>query len=126
MQQVGVINIDAHLDVRPQKHGKEHSGSPFRRLLETPGFLGSNFVEFAAQGTQCSAIHAQFITEQHKGKIYWLSQVQKQGAVTLFKQVLQDLPEHVFVSFDIDSIVASDCPGVSCPSGMQICNIYKE
>lgn len=31
---VGVINIDAHLDVRPLKEGKVHSGSPFRLLLE--------------------------------------------------------------------------------------------
>lgn len=31
---VGVVNIDAHLDVRPLKDGKVHSGSPFRLLLE--------------------------------------------------------------------------------------------
>ncbi len=31
---VGVINIDAHLDVRPKKEGRVHSGSPFRLLLE--------------------------------------------------------------------------------------------
>lgn len=31
---VGVINIDAHLDVRPLKDGKAHSGSPFRQMLE--------------------------------------------------------------------------------------------
>lgn len=31
---IGVVNIDAHLDVRPLKEGKVHSGSPFRLLLE--------------------------------------------------------------------------------------------
>jgi|JI10StandDraft_1071094.scaffolds.fasta_scaffold2170374_1 formiminoglutamase len=30
---VGVINIDAHFDVRPLKEGKAHSGSPFRLML---------------------------------------------------------------------------------------------
>lgn len=29
----GVMNIDSHLDVRPLKEGKAHSGSPFRLLL---------------------------------------------------------------------------------------------
>ena len=34
-----VINIDAHLDVRPLKQGNQvHSGSPFRLLLEDPRF----------------------------------------------------------------------------------------
>lgn len=31
---MGVINIDAHLDVRPLKNNQVHSGSPFRLLLE--------------------------------------------------------------------------------------------
>jgi formiminoglutamase len=31
---IAVINIDAHLDVRPLKEGKVHSGSPFRLLNE--------------------------------------------------------------------------------------------
>lgn len=30
---IGVINIDAHFDVRPLKEGLAHSGSPFRQLL---------------------------------------------------------------------------------------------
>src|SRR5262249_12850813 len=33
---VGVINLDAHLDVRPLINGKGHSGSPFRQALEHP------------------------------------------------------------------------------------------
>lgn len=36
---VGVVNIDAHLDVRPLKDGKVHSGSPFRLLLENGIYL---------------------------------------------------------------------------------------
>lgn len=73
---VGVVNIDAHLDVRPQKQGLvqlvpalwlqpvhetglEHSGSPFRLLLEDPDFAVCNgsFVEFAAQ-VAMSRLHA--------------------------------------------------------------------
>ena len=39
-QSIVVINIDAHLDVRPLKEGnKAHSGSPFRQLLEDQRFL---------------------------------------------------------------------------------------
>ena len=49
-KEIGVINIDAHFDVRPKKEGKVHSGSPFRMLLENSNFQGKNFVEFATQG----------------------------------------------------------------------------
>lgn len=63
---VGIINIDAHLDVRPLKDGKAHSGSPFRQLLEDERFSGKNFVEFAAQGNQCSADHVAYIA--HKAR----------------------------------------------------------
>eukprot|EP00499_Haloplacidia_sp_CaronLabIsolate_P003518 CAMPEP_0196779476 /NCGR_PEP_ID=MMETSP1104-20130614/6407_1 /TAXON_ID=33652 /ORGANISM="Cafeteria sp., Strain Caron Lab Isolate" /LENGTH=228 /DNA_ID=CAMNT_0042149657 /DNA_START=29 /DNA_END=712 /DNA_ORIENTATION=+ len=72
---VGVINIDAHLDVRPPlPDGRHHSGSPFRRLLEDPRFaaLGGTFIEFAAQGSQCAAAHADYVTSKG-GRIEWLS-----------------------------------------------------
>ena len=62
-KRIGVINIDAHFDVRPLKDGKAHSGSPFRLLLEDPDFLEVNgkFVEFASQGSQCSKPHYDFL-----------------------------------------------------------------
>ncbi|ELR23900.1 arginase [Acanthamoeba castellanii str. Neff] len=101
---MAAINIDAHFDVRPLKEGKVHSGSPFRLLIEDDRFQGEHFVEFASQGNQCSAVHAQYITE-HKGKIVWLSDIKKRC-------------EAIFVSFDIDSIKSSDCPGVSAPGAV--------
>jgi hypothetical protein len=57
---VVVVNIDAHLDVRPLKDGRAHSGSPFRLMLQDPlwATAGGHFTEFAAQGGQCSAEHA--------------------------------------------------------------------
>ena len=115
---IGVVNIDAHLDVRPLIDGKAHSGSPFRQLLEDDVFkaAGGSFCEFAVQGNQCSADHAQFV-EQHGGKLIWLSQLRKKDVSTAFKDLLHSFGDKTtFVSFDIDSIRGSDCPGVSCPA----------
>ena len=115
---VGVINIDAHLDVRPLKGGQAHSGSPFRLLLEDKRFKGKNFIEFAAQGSQCSGEHAKYVRGKN-GRIQWLEDIQKQGpAVNGFQDSLEDLASNcssLFVSFDLDSIAGSDAPGVSCP-----------
>lgn len=114
-KKVGVINIDAHFDVRPKKLGKVHSGSPFRMLLEEENFDGSNFVEFASQGIQCSKDHFDYLQSKNS-KVYWLSQIQKEGVVKSFTSVLDNLPNDIFISFDIDSIQSSDVPGVSCPA----------
>ena len=99
--QIGVINIDAHLDVRPLKDGLAHSGSPFRQLLEDERFAAAVnggtlavdgdegadgrssvqrqacplFAEFAAQGNQCSQQHADFVMQTHGQRIYWLSEL---------------------------------------------------
>ena len=55
--EIGVVNIDAHLDARPLVNGKPHSGSPFRQLLEHEKFKSDEgvFHEFAVQGL--SLIH---------------------------------------------------------------------
>ena len=115
---VACVNIDAHLDVRPRKLGKVHSGSPFRLLLEDERFEAKNFVEFAAQGSQCSQIHADWVTEKG-ARIMWLSQVKKHagGAAGAFRELLASWPENAagFVSFDLDSVSSEYAPGVSCP-----------
>lgn len=116
-QSVGVVNVDAHLDVRPLKDGQAHSGSPFRLLLEDPRFQGKNFVEFASQGSQCSREHAEY-AKSRGAHILWLDHIQEKGdPVTAFRETLGNLAwqcDSIFVSFDLDSVC--DAPGVSCPA----------
>ena len=121
LQTIGVVNIDAHLDVRPPVDGKANSGTPFRQILEYNNANNANFStqlwEFAAQGSQCSKTHADYVKE-NGGYILWLKDV-IHDAPAKFKEILIDWQsniQHGFVSFDMDSIKASDCPGVSCPA----------
>ncbi|KAJ3229067.1 hypothetical protein HDU81_005682 [Chytriomyces hyalinus] len=126
---IGVINIDAHLDVRPRNAQNEvHSGTPFRQLLEDERFIhgqsqsaatAPNFVEFAAQGSQCAQSHADYVTESG-GAIVWLDAVQESvSAKACFVNTLNGMGgDRLFVSFDLDSVHGGDAPGVSCPSPM--------
>jgi formiminoglutamase len=115
---VGVVNVDAHLDVRPRVDGLAHSGSPFRLLLEDERFEGRNFIEFAAQGSQTSREHADYVRGK-KGRILWLSELRREGpADGVFRNCLGDLAWRcpaVFVSFDLDVLASYEAPGVSCP-----------
>ena len=125
----GVINIDAHFDVRPRKNGLEHSGSPFRMMLESDIYQKNNgfFTEFACQGHQCSMKQYQYIKSNKNTNVYWLDKdLRKNEKLNLgsideqfckcLKQMIGENNRKLFVSFDIDSIRESDCCGVSCPS----------
>lgn len=113
-----VVNLDAHLDVRPYlEGGLRHSGSPFYALLEDARFQGK-LVEFAAQGAQCSAAHVKYVVDKG-GEVKWLGGLRRSGgsAADDFVQVLGPVSnQSIFVSFDLDSIAGRDMPGVSCPS----------
>lgn len=50
-----VLNIDAHLDVRPVENNKLHSGTPFRRFVEK--FGGHHLVEWGIQPQSTSLQH---------------------------------------------------------------------
>jgi len=118
---IGVVNIDAHLDVRPLVEGKANSGTPFRQILDyndENGNIFTKLTEFAAQGSQCSKTHADYVKEKD-GSVLWLKDV-IHDAPNMFRKVLGEWESnnihHGFVSFDLDAIKASDCPGVSCPA----------
>lgn len=124
-QEFAVINVDAHLDVRPYIEGeKRHSGSPFYELLNDSRFpKQGTFVEFAAQGHQCSQQHADFVTNTHGQKIVWLDTMRDEEHKPhhVFYDLLQNdywKKRQIFVSFDLDSIQAAVMPGVSCPSAV--------
>jgi formiminoglutamase len=110
------VNIDAHLDVRPLKEGRAHSGSPFRQLLEDPRFAGRNFVEFASQGAQCSAQHAAYVA-QSGGRVMWLGHLRQRGVAAAFEEALAGLDSDtsIFISFDLDAVAGEHAPGVSAP-----------
>ncbi len=62
-----ILNIDAHLDVRPVVNGKNHSGTPFFRFIEK--FGGTNLIEWGIQ-PQCNAIAHQEFARKNGVEIY--------------------------------------------------------
>jgi formimidoylglutamase len=125
----GVINLDAHPDVRPLLHGKRgHSGSPFRQLLEGQTHLKS-IVEFGIQPFAASPQHLQYVRD--KGQtVTMLQDIRDTGFKKSFEAALKKVSakkQNVFVSFDMDSVTSAYAPGVSAPSaigfsGDEICS----
>lgn len=123
-----VINIDAHLDVRPTDQGF-HSGTPFRRLLEE--FKGEfDFLEIGIQ-PQCNSVHHLGWAESQGALVIPLHEVRNKGLVESLKNLPQIFSQNplrpLWLSFDIDGMSALEAPGCSqsWASGLHIEEIFE-
>jgi formiminoglutamase len=118
-KKVGIVNIDAHLDVRPCHHDHGHSGSPFRQALEhaTAPLPGTHYVCLGAQPHAVSRAH--WLYARERGCVVrWAGEVE--GRLTdQFGKERDRLAKagcQVYVSIDADVAQSADVPGVSAPN----------
>lgn len=130
-RQLTVVNIDAHLDVRPVKE-KITSGSPYFLLAETPEYKAGlvNVIEFGIQ-KHCNARSLYNYAIDRKFQIVELGKIRQniQKNQTVEKQFLKLLQQtapkkkakakpkagNTQVSLDIDSVTWAYAPGCSAP-----------
>ena len=132
LKTIGIININAHLDVKPKENERFLSNSAFRMIMEDEDFIKSKSIiyNFAIQGVQNTQKDYEFVKENH-GFIYFLNKNIRNytrnrencdiftQAGQFFAEILEDLSEkveNIHISFDLDSINSAFCPGVSSPS----------
>jgi formiminoglutamase len=130
---VSVVNLDAHLDVRPMVDGRGHSGSPFRQMrdhAEHP-LPGIRYACLGAQPFSVSLAHAEYVT-QAGGIIGWADDGRDRLQKSLQSRIDNAVAERcqIYVSLDADVIAAGEVPGVSAPnplglSGHEICTTTR-
>lgn len=116
--EVAIINLDAHLDVRPTVDHLGHSGSPFRQAMEHPErpLPGSRYACFGAQPFSVSREHLEFV-QQRGGMVCW-------NTDGLERHLRQFESQHlgtnvgIHLSIDADVVRSSEVPGVSAPNPM--------
>lgn len=116
----GVVNIDAHADVRPLKDGgRAHSGSPFYQMLtqQSSHLLPGGFVEFGLQTHSVAASHVDFVTRAGMN-VWMLDEIRRVGPEVAWNQALEHVTgaDGVYVSLDLDAIASAYAPGVSAPA----------
>ena len=130
VKKVGLINIDAHLDVRPLVQGKITSGSPYFLAIENRVLMPQNFIEFGIQQHCNAPEYLKYLTSR-KAKVLMLEQCrQKGGAVSQFQRALKSLTSKglkIVISIDIDAIQMCQAPGVSAPQvdGFQASELFE-
>lgn len=116
---VGIINLDAHLDVRPYPGGRGHSGSPFRQVLEHPTapLPGDRYVCLGAQPFSVSRSHTDYVRARG-GRVHWCDAVRGQLLAHFADESarLRGSGCSVHLSLDCDVVRAADVPGVSAPN----------
>ncbi len=105
-KRIGIINIDAHLDVRNFEHGP-HNGTPFRALL-TGGLpiSGQNVVELGIHGFMNAAAYMQWARDQGVTIISG-REVERRGMEACVAEALQragDGTDLIYLSVDIDCL----------------------
>jgi len=118
---VGIINIDAHLDVRPGADGRGTSGTPFRQALahRSQSLPGEYYVCIGAQPQHASRDHFTFLQERG-GRVHWCNGSDFRAANFLEKECkrLAAARRDIYLTLDADSVRAADVPGVSAPNPM--------
>lgn len=123
---VGGINVDAHLDVRPEPG----SGMPYRALIEGKHLDPTRFVEFGIGRFTCDGEHVRWLNEQ--GSTIVTADEALRERMTVEQAFATALPRHIeggkevvrdgFVSIDLDALDAGMAPGVSAlnPMGLPV------
>lgn len=116
---LGLIQFDAHQDLRHSHGGNPSSGVQFRELLEERSELsGKNYAQIGIRGFMNSRTYMDYAEEQgisvHSGR-----EVQQRGIEDVVEEALEKVTastDAVFMTVDVDCLDLSIAPGTAAPS----------
>lgn len=115
---VGVLNVDAHLDLRQAERAS--SGTPFRQLLTDAAERGLD-VRYAAVGiSAANNTRALFDTAAHFGVEILRDDACDPASIERFVDGFVAGVDVVHLTIDLDSLPAAVAPGVSAPAGFGV------
>ena len=114
--EVGVIQWDAHHDVRNLDDGGRTNGTPFRSLIEGGHLKGVNLVQIGIRDyANAKEYHA--YTKEKGIAVYTMEDVEQTGILPIIKKELERLSKLVdviYLSVDMDVVDQAFAPG--CPA----------
>jgi formiminoglutamase len=121
LQRLGVINFDAHFDLRqPESAGRGSSGTPFLQIAEARAAAGLPFDYLCLGISEASNTQALFDRATTLGARH-VKDVDIQFAAT--ESAVQEFiagRDAIYCTFCLDVLPASVAPGVSAPSGLGV------
>lgn len=118
---LGIINLDAHFDLRDLTENKAHSGSPFFQLYQKCKSSNLDFHYFCL-GIQSPANAKALFETAKKSGTWWMEM--ESFTLSNWDQIKANLDaflgkvNRVMLSIDLDGFSSAYAPGVSAPSPM--------
>ncbi|TCP30937.1 formiminoglutamase [Scopulibacillus darangshiensis] len=126
---VGVIQFDAHHDLRNLEDGGPSNGTPFRGLLESGAIKGEHLVQIGIRSFSNSDEYRQYGKE--KGvTIYTMKDVRERKITDILQEsiaALKDKVDCLYISVDMDVMdqaFAPGCPAIG-PGGMDSATLLE-
>jgi formiminoglutamase len=108
---VGVLNFDAHLDVR-EPHDGPTSGTPYRQLYDD-GL--ADYVCVGARHFETSTVYHDYVRERD-GTVVTSEEVGEDPVAAITRALEALRADQVYLSVDLDVLDATAAPGVSAPT----------
>jgi formiminoglutamase len=121
-KKVGVIQFDAHHDLRNTEDGGPTNGTPFRRLLEDQVINGEHLVQIGIRDFTNAFAYDEY-AKQHGVTVYTMKDIENMTLIKIMEKEMQRLSEEtdcLYVSVDMDVLdqaFAPGCPAIG-PGGM--------
>ncbi|RXJ00283.1 formimidoylglutamase [Anaerobacillus alkaliphilus] len=126
---VGVIQFDAHHDVRNLEDGGTTNGTPFRSLLESNTILGENLVQIGIRDFSNSKFYRKYV-DSHGVTVFTMKNVRERRITEMIDEALQMMKGQVdviYVSLDMDVVDQAEAPGCPAigPGGMSAATLIE-
>jgi formiminoglutamase len=119
---VGIIQLDAHHDLRNTEDGGPTNGTPFRRLIEEGHLKGEHLIQIGIRNYANAKAYHDYAIENGV-TVYTMKDVRQHGISELIQSALTQLESKVdtiYLSVDMDVLdqaYAPGCPAIG-PGGM--------
>lgn len=104
---VGIIQIDAHADMREAYQGEEHSHASVMHQLVSEG---SRLAQFGVR-----ALCQEEVESRSRNKVFFKDAEELVTHNILAVDLPDDFPQHVYVTFDVDGLDPSLMPATGTP-----------
>lgn len=120
-RKIGVINLDAHFDLRSYPNGP-HSGSPFRQILDDCTSSGNEFNYLPIGINPAGNQKVLFDVHHDAGQQLILQRDLEKGIQTSLDQIdtFINSVDHLYLTLDLDVMPAAYAPGVSAPAAFGV------
>jgi formiminoglutamase len=121
-EKVGIIQFDAHHDLRNLEDGGPSNGTPFRNLIDKGVIEGKNLYQIGIRNFSNGKEYTDFGRKQDV-TMYTMDDVHTLGIISILEKCVQELKtrvDSIYVSLDMDVMdqaFAPGCPAIG-PDGM--------